>query len=125
MSHVALAPIPVRKMDTPEGLFKGACSCGWESNGVGLLKDARHAAKSHVNDKTQNEIDNAETVGHSPEQVIAAARLINGPRDDIKTVAWERGTTALVVFHGEAGTGVIRYVMSADLSTVIVADRIK
>jgi hypothetical protein len=115
-------------MDGPD-LVRGACSCGWTGKGAGSERDARKATQSHVADATQNEIaaavDNAENLGHTPGQVIAAARLINGPRDDIKTVAWERGTTALVVFHGEAGTGVIRYVLSGDLKTVIVCERVK
>lgn len=39
---------PRQKMDTPVGLFSGACSCGWRSTGLnnqpGALKDARQHA---------------------------------------------------------------------------------
>lgn len=46
--HVPVEPVPIQKMDTPVGLFRGACCCGWLSDGFGGENDARRMASQHV-----------------------------------------------------------------------------
>lgn len=60
---------------------------------------------------------------NSPEAVVAAVRALNAGHHDQTAVAWEGGTSALVVFDWDS-TSVMRYVLSGDLSTVIVAERV-
>lgn len=43
--------MPTQKMDTPSGLFRGECSCGWRG-GVDSERGARMAAVQHANAKT-------------------------------------------------------------------------
>lgn len=45
--HVpGVAPRP--KMDTPEGLFGGTCSCGWASTGLDTERGAMKSAQQHA-----------------------------------------------------------------------------
>lgn len=49
-SHVSkIEPRP--KMDTPVGLFAGACSCGWKSAGLESERGAEASARQHCRDK--------------------------------------------------------------------------
>lgn len=63
----------------------------------------------------------------TPEQVIEAVRSAlsaNRHDHDLVTVAWEKGTTAVVVFSWDF-TQVVRYVMSDDLTTVVGSETVK
>lgn len=126
--HEALLPVPVIKMGVTR--YRGACSCGWVSKGAGgSPKDARHAARSHVDDKTNAKLaaltDAAESRGYTPEQVITAARAMHQDHYDFAAVAWEKGTTVLVVFAGENGGVTIRQTLNAELDGVISSEKVR
>ena len=42
------------KMDTPIGLFRGVCSCGWRQVGVDSLRGAITAAAQHADAKNNS-----------------------------------------------------------------------
>lgn len=50
-AHVPSEPKPIQKMDTPVGLFRGTCSCGWVSQGFGSIYQARRMAAQHAEAK--------------------------------------------------------------------------
>lgn len=116
---------PTIKMDLTEPAWHGACSCGWEGTGALSAHKARRAARDHADAKNRSLVEQAQDTDKTPEQVIEAVRTINAQHPDMVAVAWERGTSALAVFSGEAGTGVLRYVLSGDLSTVLVCERVR
>lgn len=127
--HEALLPIPVIKMGVTTPRYRGACSCGWVGRGAGSPKDARHATRSHVDDKTNAKLtaltDTAESRGYTPEQVLTAARAMHQDHYDFAAVAWEKGTTVLVVFAGEGGSGTIRQTLNAELDGVISSEKVR
>lgn len=47
--------VPKPKMDTPTGLFGGACSCGWHSDGIESESGARKSADQHAETKAKEE----------------------------------------------------------------------
>lgn len=47
--------VPKPKMDTPTGLFAGACSCGWVSQGIELAAGAWRSAQQHAEAKLDDE----------------------------------------------------------------------
>lgn len=117
---------PTIKMDLFIPAWHGACSCGWEGNGVLSESRARKAAQQHADDRNAAVVVHAEaTTDKTPEQVIEAVRALNAGHYDLVAVAWERGTSALAIFTGEGGTAAIRYVLSGDLSTVLVCERVR
>jgi len=115
-------------MDTPVGLFKGTCSCGWVSNGFGTEHQARKMSKDHVrasNDNARRQIEqDAEAANVTPTQVIEAAwPLIH--HYDLASVSWEHHTTVIAVFAGDGGSVAIRYTLTADLRAVAFSDRVR
>lgn len=46
--HHVPAVLPLVKMDTPRGLFRGACSCGWRSSGIESKERAKRSARQHA-----------------------------------------------------------------------------
>lgn len=42
---------PIAKLDTPEGLYKGCCSCGWVSTGIESEHAALRSATQHARAK--------------------------------------------------------------------------
>lgn len=50
MLHMA-SVMPIKKMDTPDGLFKGTCSCSWVSEGIENEAGAKKAAREHADAK--------------------------------------------------------------------------
>lgn len=47
MTHVP-AIVPAQKMDTPEGIWRGACSCGWLQSGPDSERGAIQASNQHA-----------------------------------------------------------------------------
>jgi hypothetical protein len=54
MIHIPTT-VPRAKMDTPTGLHAGACSCGWESDGLNSKSGALKDATQHANSKNAQE----------------------------------------------------------------------
>lgn len=126
--HERLLPIPVLKMDASEPLYRGTCTCGWVQKGFGSPRDARRATKDHVHSANSSRfrkaIEEAGKTTATPEQVIAALIGLVGDHYDFKTAAWEEKSTGIVVFAGENGSVAIRYVLSADLSTIVCSGKV-
>ena len=126
--HKALLALPVVKFDAEGILYRGTCICGWVQKGFGSAKDARRATKNHVHSATntryRNQIEEADKTTAMPQQVIDALAYLVGDHYDFKTAAWERASTGIAVFTGEGGSVAIRYVLSADLSSIVCCGKV-
>lgn len=124
-THEARLPLPAPKMY--DMMYRATCSCGWVGVRIGSAKDARKATKDHVKRMLANELQEriaeAEAQCHSPEEVMDAARALWRDQHDFAGVAWEKGTTVIVVFSWDS-TVAIRYVLNADLTDVIHSERV-
>jgi hypothetical protein len=103
----------------------GTCSCGnWESGGLyPTAQKAEKVARGHAKSMLANLVKLAADQGHDPNSVIDAARCLC-LHPDLAAVAWERGTTVIVVYARDM-TSVYRYTLKADLTDVLTSERIR
>lgn len=107
--------------------WEGSCSCGnWTSGALyPSQQKAEKVARSHVNACNENLAIKARLVGHTPQKVVQAAWALFGGHPDVGSIAWETGTTVVVVLTGDGGTVAIRYTLDATLNDYLTAERVR
>lgn len=82
MLHMA-GVTTAQKMDTPEGLYRGVCTCSWTSTALGGKAQAKRTAREHADAKNEEMTDGFSVTLYSP-----ALDLTMELRQDVGEHCW-------------------------------------